>query len=345
MVYKNTHELVDSIESKETTSAEILENLLTQIKSKNSDINAVVTLDEERAMDKAKEADKLTEQGRSLGPLHGIPITIKDAYEVEGIISTGGDPNWKDNVPSKNAEAVQRLVDAGAIIFGKTNVPYHSADIQSYNDLYGVTNNPWDLERTPGGSSGGSAAALAAGMTPLELGSDIGGSIRTPAHFCGVFGHKPSYNIVSEVGHLPPPPGFVLTGNGLSVAGPLARSPEDLEIAMNILAAPQSQDEIAWNIKLPKPKVTNINKLKVAVWPEEKSAEVDEEINKLITDTADDLRSAGAKVETVAPPFTFDEVDDIYSKLVHPIMSAGGDKETLAMADTLAAELDDSDMS
>jgi amidase len=345
MVYKNTHELVDSIKSKETTSAEILENLLTQIKSKNSDINAVVTLDEERAMDKAKEADKLTEQGRSLGPLHGIPITIKDAYEVEGIISTGGDPNWKDNVPSKNAEAVQRLVDAGAIIFGKTNVPYHSADIQSYNDLYGVTNNPWDLERTPGGSSGGSAAALAAGMTPLELGSDIGGSIRTPAHFCGVFGHKPSYNIVSEVGHLPPPPGFVLTGNGLSVAGPLARSPEDLEIAMNILAAPQSQDEIAWNIKLPKPKVTNINKLKVAVWPEEKSAEVDEEINKLITDTADDLRSAGAKVETVAPPFSFDEVDDIYSKLVHPIMSAGGDKETLAMADTLAAELDDSDMS
>ena len=210
----------------------------------------MVNLDAETAMDKAKEADKLTEQGKSLGPLHGIPMTIKDAYEVEGMVSTGGDPNWKDNVPLKNAEAVQRLVDAGAIIFGKTNVPYHSADIQSYNDIYGVTNNPWDLERTPGGSSGGSAAALAAGMTPLELGSDIGGSIRTPAHFCGVFGHKPSYNIVSEVGHLPPPPGFILTGNGLSVAGPLARSPEDLEIAMNVLAAPQGQDEIAWSINL-----------------------------------------------------------------------------------------------
>ena len=126
MIYKNTHELIDLIRDKEITSVEILENLLSQIKAKNTDVNAVVTLDAETAMDKAKEADKLTEQGKSLGPLHGIPMTIKDAYEVEGMVSTGGDPNWKDNVPSKNAEAVQRLVNAGAIIFGKTNVPYLS---------------------------------------------------------------------------------------------------------------------------------------------------------------------------------------------------------------------------
>ena len=129
---------------------------------------------------------------------------------------------------------------------------YNSSDLQSFNKIYGTTNNPWDLERTPGGSSGGSAAALAAGMTPLELGSDIGGSIRVPAHFCGLYGHKPSYNIISEVGHMPPPPGSILTGNGLSVAGPLARSPEDLEIALDILVSAQEQDSHAWKVKLPK---------------------------------------------------------------------------------------------
>ena len=225
MIYKTVTELIKLIQKKEVSSVEILDSLLKRINDKNPQINAVVALDADRAMEKAKKADELTMQGKSLGPLHGIPMTIKDAYEVEGLVSTGGDPDWKNNIPGKSAEAVQHLVNAGAIIFGKTNVPYHSADIQSYNEIYGVSNNPWDLERTPGGSSGGSAASLAAGMSPLELGSDIGGSIRTPAHFCGVYGHKPTYNIVSEVGHLPPPPGFILTGNGLSVAGPLARSP------------------------------------------------------------------------------------------------------------------------
>ena len=345
MIYKTVTELVKLIQKKEISSVEILDSLLKRINDKNPQINAVVALDADRAMEKAKKADELTMQGKSSGPLHGIPMTIKDAYEVEGLVSTGGDPDWKNNIPSKNAEAVQHLVNAGAIIFGKTNVPYHSADIQSYNEIYGTSNNPWDLERTPGGSSGGSAASLASGMSPLELGSDIGGSIRTPAHFCGVYGHKPTYNIVSEVGHLPPPPGFILTGNGLSVAGPLARSPEDLEIAMKVLAAPQAQDCIAWSIKLPEPKINDVKKLKVAVWPEEKSAEIDEQIRNLIDETAEDLRSAGAKVEMVSPPFTFDQVDDIYSKLVHPVMSAGGDKETLASVDTLALDLKDEDFS
>ena len=200
-------------------------------------------------------------------------MTIKDAYEVEGVVSTGGNPIWKNNIPSKNAEAVQRLVNEGAIIFGKTNVPLNSADLQSYNEIYGTTNNPWDLDKTPGGSSGGSAAALASGMTPLELGSDIGGSIRTPAHFCGLFGHKPSYNIVSEVGHLPPPPGLVLTGNGLSVAGPLARSPEDIELVLGILAAPQEQDNIAWKLTLPEPRTKKIEDLRVAVWSDDEYAD------------------------------------------------------------------------
>ena len=244
MIFENAHEILKKLKQKEVSAQEVLESFLKQVEAVNPSINAVVALDAERALEKAKKADKKSASRSKLGSLHGLPMTIKDAFEVEGIVSTGGNPAWQDNIPKRNAEAVQRLVDAGAIIFGKTNVPFLSADMQSFNKIYGTTNNPWDLERTPGGSSGGSAAALAAGMTPLELGSDIGGSIRVPAHFCGLFGHKPSYNIISEVGHMPPPPGAISTGNGLSVAGPLARSPEDLEIALDVLVAAQEQDSL-----------------------------------------------------------------------------------------------------
>jgi len=345
MLYKSATELINSIKGRKISSVELLEALLNRIESINPKINAVVTLDSDRAMEKAKKADEDLISGKSWGLLHGLPMTVKDAYEVEGIVSTGGNPIWKNNIPSKNAEAVQRLVNEGAIIFGKTNTPLNSADIQSYNDIYGTTNNPWDLDRTPGGSSGGSAAALSSGMTPLELGSDIGGSIRTPAHFCGLYGHKPSYNIVSEVGHLPPPPGLVLTGNGLSVAGPLARSPEDIELALEILVAPQEQNSIAWKLKLPKPRTERIEDLRVAVWPDDEYAEVDSEISKLIEETAQDLKSAGAKVEIAKLPFKLQDLDNVFSSLLHPVMVAGTPKDQLKELDEFAKTVSKDDFS
>ena len=345
MIFDSAHEILEKIKQGEVSSLEVLESFLAQVEKVNPKINAVVALDIERAKEKAKEADNKISLKSKLGPLHGLPMTIKDAFEVEGIVSTGGNPAWKDNVPKRNAEAVQRLVDAGAIIFGKTNVPFLSSDLQSFNKIYGTTNNPWDLERTPGGSSGGSAAALAAGMTPLELGSDIGGSIRVPAHFCGLYGHKPSYNIISEVGHMPPPPGSILTGNGLSVAGPLARSPEDLEIALDVLVAAQEQDNQAWKVKLPKARTKKIKELKIAVWPDEPYAEADNEITNLIKDTAEDLRHAGAKVETVDLPISFEEIDKIYSLLLNPLMLAGSPKETFETLAKLNESLDPNDVS
>ena len=345
MIFYSAHEILEKIKQGEVSSLEVLESFLAQVEKVNPKINAIVALDIERAKEKAKEADNKISLKSKLGPLHGLPMTIKDAFEVEGIVSTGGNPAWKDNIPKRNAEAVQRLVDAGAIIFGKTNVPFLSSDLQSFNKIYGTTNNPWDLERTPGGSSGGSAAALAAGMTPLELGSDIGGSIRVPAHFCGLYGHKPSYNIISEVGHMPPPPGSILTGNGLSVAGPLARSPEDLEIALDVLVAAQEQDSQAWKVKLPKARTKKIKELKIAVWPDEPYAEADDEITNLIKDTAEDLRHAGAKVETVDLPISFEEIDKIYSLLLNPLMLAGSPKETFETLAKLNESLDPNDVS
>ena len=345
MIFDSAHEILEKIKQGEVSSLEVLESFLAQVEKVNPKINAIVALDIERAKEKAKEADNKISLKSKLGPLHGLPMTIKDAFEVEGIVSTGGNPAWKDNIPKRNAEAVQRLVDAGAIIFGKTNVPFLSSDLQSFNKIYGTTNNPWDLERTPGGSSGGSAAALAAGMTPLELGSDIGGSIRVPAHFCGLYGHKPSYNIISEVGHMPPPPGSILTGNGLSVAGPLARSPEDLEIALDVLVSAQEQDSQAWKVKLPKARTKKIKELKIAVWPDEPYAEADDEITSLIKDTAEDLRHAGAKVETVDLPISFEEIDKIYSLLLNPLMLAGSPKETFETLAKLNESLDPNDVS
>ena len=345
MIFDSAHEILEKIKQREVSSLEVLESFLAQVEKVNPTINAIIALDIERAKEKAIEADNKINLKSKLGPLHGLPMTIKDAFEVEGIVSTGGNPAWKDNIPKRNAEAVQRLVDAGAIIFGKTNVPFLSSDLQSFNKIYGTTNNPWDLERTPGGSSGGSAAALAAGMTPLELGSDIGGSIRVPAHFCGLYGHKPSYNIISEVGHMPPPPGSILTGNGLSVAGPLARSPEDLEIALDVLVSAQEQDSQAWKVKLPKARTKKIKELKIAVWPDEPYAEADNEITNLIKDTAKDLKHAGAKVETVDLPISFEEIDKIYSLLLNPLMLAGSPKETFETLAKLNESLDPNDMS
>src|SRR5690606_37586313 len=216
----------------------------------NPALNAIVATDIEAARERARAADAALAAGESWGPLHGVPITIKDTFEVAGMPTTAGAKELRDHRPSSNAVAVQRLLDAGAIVFGKTNVPLYAGDLQTYNEVYGSTSNPWDLHRTPGGSSGGAAAALAAGLTALELGSDIGGSIRTPSHFCGVCGLKPSYGIIPSRGHIPGPPG-TLSEADISVTGPMARSVDDLELALDILAGPDTPAAKGWRLELP----------------------------------------------------------------------------------------------
>ena len=301
ILYKSAFQLADEIKAQTLKSRDVLEFFLGRVESHNPKINAVVAFDIERARERADAADAAAANGEDWGPLHGVPLTIKDALCTEGLVTVGGIPECRENIPKTNAIGVQRYVDAGAIVFGKTNVPYMSSDLQSYNEIYGTTNNPWDVERTCGGSSGGAAAAVAAGLTPLELGSDIGGSIRTPSHFNGVFGHKPSYGIVSQRGHLPPGE-TTISETDLSVVGPIGTNPDDLEKALDLLVGPNPEYAKAYRIELPPARTTDASQLRVAVWSDDEACPVDAEIKAAIESAADALEAAGARVDRSARP-------------------------------------------
>src|SRR6185503_706307 len=199
--------LTKALRAGELGSRELLEHYVARVERLNPRVNAIVTLDLGRARRRADAADAARTRGELWGPLHGVPMTIKDSFETAGLRSTCGVPELAEHVPAHDATAVARIAAAGAVVFGKTNAPTWAMDVQTYNPVFGTTNNPWDTTRSPGGSSGGAAAAVAAGLTGLELGSDIGGSIRNPTHYCGVYGHKASYGIVPLRGHIPGPPG------------------------------------------------------------------------------------------------------------------------------------------
>ncbi len=246
-------QLEDELRARRLSSRELLDIYLTRIDQLGPPINAVVTLDRERAYAAASRADDAAVRGDWLGPLHGLPVTIKDAVEVAGVRSTGGATELAEHIPTVDAPSVARLKSAGAIVFGKTNVPRWSGDVQTFNDVFGTTNNPWSLDRVPGGSSGGPAAAVACGFTAFELGTDIGGSIRIPAHCCGVFGLKPSYGVISQRGYLDHFGGGH-TDADINVFGPLARSADDLELLLSVLAAPDAERALAWRLELPEPR-------------------------------------------------------------------------------------------
>jgi amidase len=251
--YSGLRELRAALDGRQVSAFELANAAIARIEALDGKLNAVVVRDFERARAAAKEADAALARGERK-PLLGVPMTVKESFNVAGLPTTWGFPNAKGNLVSEDALLVTRLKAAGAIILGKTNVPIRLADFQSYNDVYGQTNNPWDVTRTPGGSSGGAAAALAAGFVPLELGTDIGGSLRNPAHFCGVFAHKPTHALLPLRGHTPP--GFPARPIevDLSVAGPMARNAADLSLALDILAGPDEPQAVAYRLALPRPR-------------------------------------------------------------------------------------------
>lgn len=345
ILYTSAFKLAEAIKAQTLTSREVLEFFLARVDQYNPTLNAVVALDTDRARARADAADEAAQSGQDWGPLHGVPLTIKDALGTEGIVTVGGIPECKNNIPGSNALSVQRYIDAGAIVFGKTNVPFMSSDLQSFNEVYGCTNNPWNLERTCGGSSGGAAAAVAAGLTPLELGSDIGGSIRTPSHFNGVYGHKPSFGIVSQRGHLPPGE-HTLSESDLSVVGPIGTNPADLERALDILVAPNPEDARAYRIELPAARTTDPAQLRVAVWSDADFCPVDADIKAAIEAAADSLEAAGAHVDRSArPAVNPDKNQQNYAFTLMAAMGSGMPSQVFEMMKEVAATADPGDVS
>jgi amidase len=317
--FKSAAEIARLIQERKISAVDALEQFLARVEKHNPRLNAIIWLDAARARERARAADAALAKGESWGPLHGVPMTIKESYNVAGSPTTWGDPSLKDNITETSALAVERLEKAGVVLFGKTNVPLLLADHQSFNAIYGTTNNPWDLSRTPGGSSGGSAAALAAGLTGIDAGSDIGGSIRIPAHFCGVFGLKPTWGLVS-------PKGQSLPGSyayaDMSVTGPMARSAEDLEIALNAMAGPDEIDGIAWKVDLPACGAASLKDFRIAVRLSDPNCEVETEYADKLQELVDQLARCGATVKEAEPKVDTARLQETYILLLRAATSA-----------------------
>ncbi|MFC1820187.1 amidase family protein [Thermodesulfobacteriota bacterium] len=296
--------LTKAIKDRKISSSELLEYFIERYERLNQEINAIVATNLVQAREKAADADKALAKGEVFGSLHGLPMTLKDNLEIIGMPTTYGSPLFAKHMPEENADVVQSVLDAGAVVFGKTNLPLRAMDTQSFNDVYGQTNNPWDISRTPGGSSGGAAAALAAGLTGLEIGNDIGGSIRFPAHFCGIYGHKPSYNIVSRHGANKPWSQFKTRfpmDADMAVNGPLARSAEDLLLAMEIIVGPPAYQRKAIKITLPEPRKNAFSEFKVGVWIEDPLYPPDNDISAVLSDFIDRLTRTGVTLVNKKP--------------------------------------------
>jgi amidase len=311
LCFQSALHIAAQLRSRQLSAVECLEYFRARVERLNPALNAIVVFDWERAYEGARRADQTLAQGPPCGPLHGVPMTIKESFDVAGLPTTWGDPALS-YVAEHDDPAVARLRTAGAVIFGKTNVPLMLLDFQTYNDIYGVTNNPWDPTRTPGGSSGGAAAALAAGLTSLELGSDIGGSIRNPAHYSGVFGHKPTFDIVASDRLAPPP--SVASGD-LAVAGPLARSAEDLDLSLRLLTGPGRLNH-AVRVDLPQAR-RSLREYRVALWPDDTNAPVQREIADRCQSIGDRLAALGVKVsDTARPAFSAEHAASVYRRLL-----------------------------
>ncbi|WP_034269300.1 amidase family protein [Haloechinothrix halophila] len=310
-IYRSARELLEQLTAGQVSARELLDEHIGRNEAIHGSINAVIATDLERARADAAAIDDARARGEQLGPLAGLPMTIKDGYDVDGMPATAGNPAFTDR-PShcEDAALVASLRAAGAVIWGKTNVPLMLGDVQTYNSVHGTTNNPYDEARTAGGSSGGAAAALATGVTPAELGSDIGGSLRHPANWCGVYALKPTWNVLSMRGHIPPPPGHHVD-HDLGVGGPMARTADDLRLLYDALhdSAPRQPRDVRG--------------ARIALWLDDPAFPVSRDVRDVVARAADDLRGQGATVEATTLPFAADELIENYFALMYPIIGSG----------------------
>jgi amidase len=314
----------------EVSSVELTTRVLDRIARHNSKLNAIVTLTADEALARAKAADEARARGQWWGPFHGVPCTVKDTLEVAGVRTTAGSPQYSNHRPARDAVIVERLRAAGAVFLGKTNVPPLAADWQSTNAIFGTTNNPWDVKRTPGGSTGGGAAALAAGLSFLEPGSDIGGSIRVPAHFCGVYGHKPTIGVIPQRGHIPPPPGVQGPPPVLPVVGPLARSAGDLLTAMEVMGGPDEDEARAYRWTMPPARRTRLTDYRIGFVLDDPACPVSSDVREVLARVVDGLRKAGVTLEEGWPADVKPaEQYEAYLTLLYSVYAVGANDQQL----------------
>ena len=323
-------EIAAAIRDDKTTAVEELENTFARVDALNPQLNAVIWQDREGAMEDAKACDAETAKGENLGPLHGVPITVKESFDLKGSPTTWGMPELKDNIRDEDSDVVARYRAAGGIVYGKTNVPLKLVEWQSFNEIYGSTSNPWDQSRTSGGSSGGSGVSVATGMAALEAGSDIGSSIRNPAHYNGVCGLKPTWNAISKRGHTL---GGWLGDVDIAVAGPLARTAEDLTLAFDVIAGPGPFDASQWALNLPADNRKKLSDFTVALKLGDDASPVDQAYLDALSDFADKLEAAGARViRNRLPDIDSEAHFMLYLKLLGAALSLGMSDEDAAAA-------------
>jgi amidase len=343
IVFKSALELGRMLRAGKISSRELLGECLSQYARHNDAINAVIFTDIARAKKSAAAADRRLKRGTPLSLFDGVPMTIKESFDWAGTPSTWGDLALKNNIAKKDAVALKRMTDAGAVLYGKTNVPLALSDWQSFNAIYGTTNNPWDVTRTPGGSSGGAAAALATGMSALEVGSDIGASIRNPAHYCGVFGHKPTYGVVPYRGHLMP--GSVSISD-ITVAGPLARSARDLTAMMNVLIGSEGIERRGVTFTLPRAQQKSFKDFRVAIKLSSPVSEVDQSYQDLLISLGQFLKKKSRTLSwQAAPDFDDAEAYENYITLLRSTATKRMSDADIEAAGTKAKSFDVDDKS
>ena len=344
--FKTAIELSAALAAKQVSAVELAEDAIARIERHDGKINAICVRDFDCAMQAARAADAALARGEKK-PLLGLPVTIKESFNIAGLPTTWGFVPQKDYRPTADALSMTRVKDAGGIILGKTNVPLGLGDWQSYNDIYGTTNNPYDLGRTPGGSSGGSSAALAAGYGPLSLGSDIGGSLRVPAFHCGVYAHKPTYGLVAMRGHVPPQVPAIPIDRDLSVLGPLARGAADLALALDVIAGPDPLDiGVGYRLALPPARHTALKEFRVLVVDGHPLLPPNQEVRASIETLADKLEKAGARVARQSPLLPdFADASRLYMRMLMGFLAAFWPAEQYEAVRAAAAELKPDDTS
>ena len=318
IAFSSAAALAAKLRAGKISALELLDHYIARVEKHDAALNAVVVRDFERARARAKAADRALKKA-PLGPLHGLPMTVKESFNVDGLKTTWGNPAFKDNVSNYTAVAIERLQAAGAIVFGKTNVPLLLQDLQTYNAVYGTTRNPYDLARTPGGSSGGGGAAVSAGLSAADFGSDLAGSIRVPASFCGLYAHKPSFGVVPTRGHGLAP---ALAQPDISVLGPIARSARDLEPLLFAAAGPLEEDAAGWTLKLPASRADKFHGLRIGLLTDIESSPLANSVRGALETLAQWLVRQGAKVTAAALPMDAARHQALFMQFVRAVGAA-----------------------